>query len=577
VKREKRWIVSGGDKNAEETLIKHFNIDPIVARILVNRGVTTTGQADSFFKAPLDELLDPMLMASMPEAVDRILSAKKKKEKIVIFGDYDADGITATALLLRFFSETGIEAGHYIPNRHAEGYGMSETAIEKIRSTGCSLIITVDNGINSTGAVNFANGLGIDLIITDHHQPNGPLPSAVAVLNPARPDCRYPFKHLCGVGVAFKLIMALRSEMSRRGASKESLPNLKRYLDLVVVGMVADCSLLVGENRIIARSGLEELSKSGKAGLAALKSVAGIGGSVSGQDVGFALAPRLNSAGRMKSAEPGLELLITENPHRAGELALFLDGENSRRKQLQGEMFKEAKKMALAEVDFSTDKAILLSSGDWHSGIIGIVASKIKDEFYLPTALVSFDGDVGKGSARSIPSFDLSGALKKCEPALLKFGGHKAAAGFTVSKTNFSRFKKMFLATAGEKIKDEDIKPALNIDCEADPGLMGPALVGAIEALGPFGEGANPPKFIGRGIRFIGTPFFMGDAGQHVRLKVKRGIWEVAIVGFNMGDLFKSVSTGCNCFDIVYTPEKNIWRGVERIQLRLEDIRPAGK
>ncbi len=577
MKRKKRWIISRGDKGAEESLIKHFSIDPIVARILVNRGVTTTGQADSFFKAPLDELLDPMLMASMPEAVDRILSAKDNKEKIVVFGDYDADGITATAILLRFFSETGIEAGHYIPDRHTEGYGMSEEAIKKIRSTGCSLIITVDNGINSTGAVDFANGLGIDVIITDHHQPNGPLPNAVAVLNPARPDCRYPFKHLCGVAVAFKLIMALRGEMSRRGASRESLPNLKRYLDLVVVGVVADCSALVGENRIIARRGLEELSKSGKAGLSALKLVAGIGGPVSSQDVGFSLAPRLNSAGRMKSAQPGLELLMTENPRRAKELALFLDGENRLRRQLQGEIFEEASKMALAEVDFSKDKAIVLGSGNWHSGIIGIAASKIKDEFYLPTALVSFNGDTGKGSARSIASFDLSGALKKCESALLKFGGHKGAAGFTLRKGDFDRFKNMFLAIASQEIRDVDINPVLNIDCEADPGLMGAELVGAIEALGPFGEGASPPKFACRGIRFDSPPFYMGEEDQHVRLAVKGGLGKAKIIGFNMGAFFKNVSISDDSFDIVYTPEKNVWRGVERIQLRLEDIRPAEK
>ncbi|VAX25395.1 Single-stranded-DNA-specific exonuclease RecJ [hydrothermal vent metagenome] len=577
MKREKRWIISRGDKGAEETLIKHFSIDPVIARILVNRGVTTTGQADSFFKAPLGELLDPMLMASMPEAVDRILSAKDNKEKIVVFGDYDADGITATAILLRFFAQTGITADHYIPDRHTEGYGMSEQAIEKIGSGGCSLVITVDNGINSTGAVDFANGLGIDVIITDHHQPNGPLPNAVAVLNPARPDCRYPFKLLAGVGVAFKLITALRSEMSRRGASRESLPNLKRYLDLVVVGVVADCSALVGENRIIARRGLEELSRSAKAGLSALKSVAGVGRSVSGQDVGFALAPRLNSAGRMKSAEPGLELLMTEDRSRAKELAIFLDGENRVRKQLQGEIFEDAKKMALAEVDFSRDKAIVLGSEKWHSGIIGIAASKIKDEFYLPTALVSFNGDVGKGSARSIASFDLSGALKKCESALLKFGGHKAAAGFTVRKGDFDRFKSMFLAIACEDISEMDINPVLNIDCETDPGMMSAKLVGAIEALGPFGEGASRPKFACRGVRFSGPPFFMGEAGQHVRLAVKGALGKAKIIGFNMGAFFKNVSISDDSFDIVYTPEKNVWRGVERIQLRLEDIRLAEK
>lgn len=577
MKREKRWVVLQGDRRAEQALVKHFSIDPIIARILANRGVTTTGQADSFFNSPLDELLDPMLMASMPEAVDRILAAKEKEEKIVVFGDYDADGITATAVLLRFFSETGIKAGHYIPDRHTEGYGMSDEAIKKIESGGAGLIITVDNGINSAGAVDFAKDLGIDVIITDHHQPNGPLPSAVAALNPARPDCRYPFKFLAGVGVAFKLTMALRGEMRRRGASKDSLPNLKRYLDLVALGVVADCSPLVGENRIIVQRGLKELASSGKAGIAALKSVAGIGKSVSSRDVGFSLAPRLNSAGRMKSAEPGLELLMTESRSRAKELAMYLDDENRRRKQLQGEIFQEAKNMALAQVDFSRDKAIVLGSDKWHSGIIGIAASKLKDEFYLPTALVSFNGDVGKGSARSIPSFDMAGALKKCESSLLGYGGHKGAAGFTVSKESFRRFKEMFLAVACKEINAEDTNPSLNIDCPADPRQMSMELVGAIEALGPFGEGASPPKFAGRGIRFCDPPFYMGKKGQHVRLTVKGGLDRVEIVGFDMGDFFKGVSVSDDAFDIVYTPEKNVWRGVERIQLRLDDIRPAEK
>jgi single-stranded-DNA-specific exonuclease len=370
--------------------------------------------------------------------------------------------------------------------------------------------------------------------------------------------------------------MALRSEMANRGETKESLPNLKRYLDIVAIGAVADCSPLVGENRIMVRRGLEELSTSGKAGIVALKLVAGIGKSVSSHDVGFSLAPRINSAGRMKSAEPGLELLITENRSRAKELAIYLDDENRRRKKLQGEIYEDARQMALAQVDFSKDKAILLGSDNWHAGIIGIVASKLKEEFYLPTALVSFSGEVGKGSARSIPSFDLAGAFKKCESALLKFGGHKMAAGFTVNKQSFDQFKNLFLALARDQISDEDILPVLKIDCKADPDLMDAKLVGDIEALGPFGEGISQPKFSGRSICFSDPPVFMGKEGQHVRLKIK-GADAVEIIGFNMGDFFKGVSIRDDSFDIVYTPEINVWRGVERIQLRLEDIRPTGR
>ena len=567
----KRWVIQPGDKPAEALLSQEFDLDPIVAKLLVNRGITTPEDVRLYLDSPLDRLPDPIEMADMPAAVERIIQAKDNNEKVAVFGDYDVDGVTSTALLLRFFKAIGINAGGYIPDREAEGYGLNTIALDKLKSDGTNLVITVDTGISSNDPVDHANDIGLDVIITDHHQINGPLPSAIAVLNPAREDCPYPFKGLPGVGIAFKLCTAIRREMHNSGVAKNQLPNLLQYLDIVAIGIIADLSPLTGENRILVHHGLRQINSSSKAGVASLKKVSGLDNLVTSTDVAFELAPRLNSAGRLGHAGPSLELLITDDSKLAGKTAQFLNEENSRRKDIQNEIFNQALQLIESQVDLSKDKAIVLESDYWNAGVVGIVASKLADKFNLPVLLARFDGSVGKGSGRSVPGLDLNGCMKKCASELLKFGGHKAAVGFSVSRERYNTFKQMFLDAAGEEIVAKGITPTLSIDAQLDPRMVDLELVERIETLEPFGKGNRAPVFVGRSVTFHDQPFYMGADGQHIRLRVK-GADNVQALGFFMSDIFRSADMRSASFDIVYTPEKNVWNGTTRIQLRLVDV-----
>lgn len=569
---EKDWAVHTGDPEAEARISSSLNLHPVISRLLVNRGVSTPEDARLHLEGGLDSLLDPFLMAGMREAVDRIIAARVSGEKIVIYGDYDADGVTATAVMLSFLRQAGFDAGYYIPERLTEGYGLNTEALDSIKASGAGLVITVDNGVNAVDAVEHASALGLDVIVTDHHKPGGILPSAVAVLNPNRRDCPYPCKGLAGVGVAFKLITALRSHLHKLGEPKENLPVLRRLLDLVAVGSIGDCSPLMGENRLLARHGLMELSGASRLGLLALRKKGGLnGGPVSSREVAFTLVPRLNAAGRLGKADAGLELLLAGDIRESERLATALDEENKRRQDLQADTLEDVLRVVEASLDPSRDRAIVVGSKRWSPGVAGLVASKLVEKFGLPSAVVCFEGDFGKGSARSVPAFDITEALGKVTAGLVKFGGHKMAAGFTIRRGEFEAFRESLLAVAFQALKPEDARPRIMIDIETDPALVNKDLLTRIKALEPFGEGNPAPVFMSRGVSFASSAV-VGKDRNHTRLTLPDG---TCVMGFHMADRLGAADMREERFDIVYTAEISVWRETERVQLNLLDFRKS--
>lgn len=571
--RVKDWVVHPGDPAAQERIASTLNLHPVISRLLVNRGISTPESALLHLKGGLDSLHDPFTMVGLREAVDRIMSARASGEKIVIYGDYDADGVTATALMLSFLRQTGFNVAYYIPERLTEGYGLNTDALDSIKAGGAGLVITVDNGVNAVDAVAHASSLGLDVIVTDHHKPGDLLPSAIAVLNPNRSDCAYPCKGLAGVGVAFKLVTALRNELHKRGASKEELPVLRRLLDLVAVGSIGDCSPLIGENRILARHGLMELSATARLGLSALKKKGGVnGGAVSAREVAFALVPRLNAAGRLGKADVGLELLLTRDIREGERLATALDDENKRRQDLQASTVAEAMRVVEDVLDPSNDRAIVVGSERWSPGVAGLVASKLVDKFGLPSAVVCFEGDFGKGSARSVAAFDITEALGKVAAGLIKFGGHKMAAGFTIRRSEYEAFRESLLAVIAQTLKPEETRPRIMIDMETEPGLVNKDLLTRIKVLEPFGEGNPSPVFMSRGVSFANSTV-VGKDRNHTRLVLPDG---TCVMGFHMADRLGAADTRSGRFDIVYTAEISAWRDTERVQFNLLDFRVTG-
>jgi single-stranded-DNA-specific exonuclease len=554
---------------AQARIASLLGLHPVISRLLVNRGVTTPEEARIHLDGGLGALSDPFMMAGMREAVDRIITAKARGEKIVIYGDYDADGVTATALMLSFLRQTGFDAGYYIPERLTEGYGLNLAALDSIKASGAGLVITVDNGVNAVDAVAHSAAIGLDVIVTDHHKPGDIMPAAIAVLNPNRRDCTYPCKGLAGVGVAFKLVTALRNELYKRGASKEELPVLRRLLDLVVVGSIGDCSPLMGENRLLARHGLMELSSTGRVGLSALKKKGGLnGGVVSSRDVAFTLAPRLNAAGRLGKADVGLELLLTGDIREGERLATALDDENRRRQDLQADTLEEAMRVAEESLDPSKDRAIIVGSERWSPGVAGLVASKLVERFNLPSAVVCFAGDFGKGSARSVPAFDITEALGKVTAGLVKFGGHKMAAGFTIRRSEFDTFRESLMAVAAQTLTLADTRPKIMIDIETEPELINKELLTRMKVLEPFGEANPSPVFMSRGVSFASSTV-VGKDRNHAKLTLPDG---TCVMGFHMAERLGAVDTSDGRFDIVYTAEISVWRDTERVQFNLLDF-----
>lgn len=553
-------IGSPGDTSGpeRECLREALNISPLLARLLSKRGVSTVEGARRFLSCDLSYLYDPFLLRDMDKAVDRINSAIQKKESILIYGDYDVDGLTATALLFLTLKKRGARPSYYIPDRVKEGYGLNLEALKKAKDNAIDLVIAVDCGITAVKEADYLKKHNIDCIILDHHQPlEGVIPDAVAVINPLRPDCDYPYKYLAGVGLVFKLTQALKADDGN--------------LDLVTLGTISDVAPLTGENRILVKHGLKHLANTGRKGLRALIESAGIGNKKEfyTETVGFTLGPRINASGRVSSSLNSLKLLLTEDADEASALAEGLNRDNRERQAMQETILKEAVSKVEREVNFKSHKVIVVSSDKWHPGVIGIVASRIAEKFYRPAILVAFDGDIGKGSGRSIRNFHLFDALSKCKEHLVEYGGHKHAAGITISKDNIDVFRERFNSVASEALQPLDLIPRLEIDAEISLSDLTMKFVKELASLEPYGVGNPKPVFAVRGLSLKTKPQIL--TANTLKLWVTDGKLTYEAIGFKKAFDFKLDPAPRN-FSLAFTPSVNAWQGRESVQLVIKDL-----
>ncbi len=558
----KKWLIKKTDLEKQKILSDELSVSGITAQILLNRGIDTPGSAYEFLRPSLLNLKDPFLINGMRKSVSRIKKAIERKEQILIHGDYDVDGICATALLELVLKKMGAKVNHYIPDRIMEGFGISENAIKLAIKRKTKLFISVDCGITAKEQTKQLNSAGIDVIITDHHQPSGDLPDAFSILNPLQKGCRYPYKDLAGVGVAFKLASALC------GVDSDCI---YEHLDLVCLGTVSDVVPLTDENRILTKFGLEQVTNSKKKGLQALISVARLKGKeMSSHYVGYILGPRINAAGRLSSAETALQLLLTDNSQEADLLAETLDIENRNRQKLEQQTLTQALAKLEQTIDFKQDKIIVLQDEDWHSGVIGIVASRLVDRYHRPALIMTTKGKIAKGSGRSIKNFHLVEALDKCSHLLENFGGHRYAAGLTMHKSYLKDFRKLINEIAQSCLKAEDLIPTVEIDMEIGFKSLSDRFFKEMSQLAPFGL-ANPrPGFATKKLKIKRPPQTIGR--DSIKMWVTDGDKVCEAIGFRMADNVPANITDED-IDLAYTCSLNTYKGVKSIQLQLKDIR----
>lgn len=540
-----------------------LGISALTGRVLLARNIKNQKEALSFLNPAIEHLHDPFLLKDMDRAVLRIKRAIKNKEKMLVYGDYDVDGITSVALLLSVLEKLGGRATYHIPNRLVDGYGLGDDIIERCKREGIKLIITVDCGTTDVEEVKKFRKEGIDIIITDHHQPlEGKLPSAYALVNPHREDCGYPFKELSGVGVAYKLACAI---------SHEAL-NLDEHLDLVSLGSVGDVVSLVGENRVLVKHGLKKLTNTKRLGLRALIKVSGLDRQeeITCMHAGFILGPRINAIGRLGSAKDSLRLLLSCHELEAYHLAQQLADENRARQRLEQQILKEALDRIEREVNFKEDRVIVLDDASWHPGVIGIVASRITERYHRPTIIVSFKGERGKGSGRSIENFHLARALSHCKDTLEEFGGHEYAAGFAIKRHQLPSFKERINALAHNILSPDDLLPKLTIDTRADFSELTKRAVSELNGLAPFGRGNPRPIFASFNLTLKSKPRSLGR--NTLKFWASDGNLTYEAVGFGMADEFTSLPER---FDMAYHVDYEEWNGRNELQLYIKDIREA--
>lgn len=545
-----------------------FGIPPVILTILNNRGITAENQIKAYFSKSMANIHNPMLMHDMEKAAERIKSAVENKEKIVIYGDYDVDGITSTAVLYLFLTQHGADVSYYIPDRITEGYGMNIMAVNKFIKDKVDLVITVDCGITAIGEVEFAKLSGLDIIITDHHTCKEKIPDAYAVVNAKKPDCEYPFKELSGVGVAFKLILAVVMKMGLN-----TTEYFKKYCDIAAIGTIADVVPLEDENRVIVDKGLEILNNTEREGIKAIFEVSGVlGKPITSSTIAYAVSPRLNAAGRLSNASTAVKLLLESDKNEAYKTASELNEENRRRQLTEQEIFNEAMEMIDRDKDFEKKKVIVLANCDWHNGVIGIVASRIVEKFYKPCILITYDEKgVGKGSGRSIEQFNLFEALSAVSDDLAEFGGHSAAAGLSINIDKISEFEKNINAYADKVLSREDMVPVINIDTQITAEDVSLANAQMLAKLEPYGMGNAKPVFSVLGLKVI-TSQSMGLENKHLRVTLISGNKYINAVGFGMGD-YADKFNGGDIVDVAFTMEVNEFQGSKQVQLQLKDIK----
>jgi single-stranded-DNA-specific exonuclease len=556
------------DPTLVDQLSSELSLPAVATRILLSRGFDTKSKAEDFLNPSMDKLLDPFLLPDMERGVDRIIGALRNKEKMMIFGDYDVDGITSTSLLYLVLNKLGGDVTHYLPNRLIEGYGLSEDGILEAERRGVRLIISVDCGITAVEEVSFAKERGIDTIITDHHEPKEVLPQASAIINPKVLEKEYQGGELSGVGVAFKFAQAIYRKLGQDESE------LDEHMDLVALGTAADIVPLVGENRIFTKFGMAQIARTNKPGLKSLIFVSGILGQKIGTgQVVFILAPRINAVGRLGDADLAIKLLTTKDETKASEIARLLNEENQRRKSIDETTLREALDMIDQDVDLNRDKAIVLNSSGWHQGVIGIVASRLVERFHRPTIMIAVEGEEGKGSARSIPGFHLYEALRECSDCLAKYGGHKYAAGLSILPEKIDLLRDKFKKVCDKKLSGDDLIPRLSIDSRLELNQINPELVGVLDIFAPFGPQNMRPVFVTQNLQVWGEPHVVGN--NHLRLRVKKEGPVFDCIGFGMGDLAKILCMKRIRIDLAYVVETNYWNDTYKIQLRIKDLKIA--
>lgn len=564
---KKKWLLREFDKNRVVEISKAFHISPLTAIILYNRGIHDDETITRFLSKDLGVMHDPYLLKDMEKAADRIRKARDNKEKVTIYGDYDVDGITSIAILYKHLTEMGIEVDYYVPDRMQEGYGVNRDALDKIRNNGTTLIITVDTGITAVEESEYAKEIGLDVIVTDHHECKETIPNVYAAIDPKRKDCPYPFKSLAGVGVVFKLIQALDE--------RKSLPDLMdKYADLMCLGTVADISPLVDENRVIVTEGLKRFKTTKNVGLKALIDVSTNGKNITTSTIGYIIAPRINASGRLGCASRSVELFLTDDTEKAHTLAESLCEENTNRQHTEQKMFKEALEYLEEHPEVKEDKVIVIPHKDWHHGIVGIVSSKITEKFYKPSILFAIDGNEAKGSGRSVNGFNLFGALEHCSDLLEKFGGHELAAGLTIKADNIEAFRKKINECSKDQFTEQMMTPTIMLDAAIKVPYISLDTVHDINRLQPFGVDNPTPAFAIRNIKI--HKISVMSEGKHLRMTLLKDGKYLDSVGFGMGEYYQYLEEG-DFIDVAFALDINDYKGFQNVQLILKDIKKVGE
>ena len=557
----KKWQICETDKEKVDELKSKYNISELLATILVNKNITTQKEINEFLNPTRNDFFDPFLMNDMDIAIKRIKKAIENQEKVIIYGDYDVDGITSITVLKSFLKDVGLDVDYYIPNRLEEGYGLNKNAIDEIAKKEYKLMITVDCGISAIEEVDYANSLGIEVIITDHHEPGDEIPKALAVVDNKRKDNKYPFRELAGVGVAFKVSQALAQSMNIR--EEEYL----KYLDIVCVGTISDIVPLVSENRVITKLGLKLVKQTRNMGLRAIINSSGYS-QINSTTISFGVAPRINACGRMGKAEQALKLLLSKDIYEVNKLTQELNSYNRERQEIEKEIFENVL-TKIEQNNLAKNRTIVVGGENWHHGVIGIVSSKITEKYFKPSILLSFEEDgTGKGSGRSIPGFDLHEALMKCENCLEKFGGHSMAVGLTIKKENLEQFYKEFEKIAEEN-EIENIIPIINVDAKIELDKIDKSVVEDLKQLEPFGEANKTPTFALKNIRIDSIRAL--SEGKHLKLTLRENNQIINAIGFNIGELAEAYKIG-DKIDIAGVLEINTFNGIDNLQINIKDI-----
>lgn len=570
---DRKWILhERGDKDTVNQLAASLNINHLLAEMLVQRNITNFDESKSFFRPQLDQLHDPFLMKDMDKAIERLNKAIQAGEKILVYGDYDVDGTTSVALIYNYLSKHHNKLGSYVPDRNNEGYGISFAGLDYAAENNFGLIIALDCGIKAVDKVKYATERNVDIIICDHHTPGETIPDAVAVLDPKREDCNYPYKHLSGCGVGFKLLQAFVK------ANQYDEKALYAMLDLVVVSIGSDIVPITGENRILAHYGLKVLNHAPQAGLKTIIDLSNLTNKdIVISDIVFKIGPRINAAGRMESGSTAVDLLIAKDDKKCFDIGNQINLINDERKTLDHSITDEAIAQVTEEENHTQKRATVVFSEDWHKGVIGIVASRLIEVFYRPTVVLTESNGMYSGSARSVPGFNLYNAVENCSNLLENFGGHMYAAGLTLRPENFETFKQCFEKYVSENITEDQLTPGINVDMQIEVKNINDKFYNILRQFAPFGPNNMKPVFISRHVFDNGQGRTVGKNNEHLKLKVIQHIGDnrsIDAIGFGFGEFYEKIK-GYQPFDICYTIEENSFMGKTNLQMMIKDIKLA--